>query len=77
MKLQFELQNEKDGILFKLENIRKEHKASILSYELAFHQKLAEVCRQRDEYAEVVDTLRGELKKKNKSFDDKNDENNN
>jgi hypothetical protein len=76
-QLQFELQNEKDGILFKLENIRKEHKASILSYELAFHQKLAEVCRQRDEYAEVVDTLRGELKKKNKSFDDKNDENNN
>ena len=74
-QLQFELQNEKDGMLFKLEKIRKKHKASIFSYELAFHQKLAEVCRQRDEYAEVVDTLRSELKKK--SFDDINDEMNN
>ena len=42
-------------MLYELEKIRKDHKAAILSYEIAFHQKLAEVCRQRDEYAEVAD----------------------
>ena len=57
-QLQFELQSEKDDMLYKLEKIRKDHKAAILSYEIAFHQKLAEVCRQRDEYAEVADHLR-------------------
>ena len=64
-QLQFELQSEKDDMLYKLEKIRKDHKAAILSYEIAFHQKLAEVCRQRDEYAEVADHLREKIKKQN------------
>ena len=57
--------DEKDDMLYKLEKIRKDHKAAILSYEIAFHQKLAEVCRQRDEYAEVADHLREKITKLN------------
>ena len=60
-QLQSELRSTKDDMLAKLSAVRREHKKAIVSYESAFHQKLAEVCRQRDEYAEVADQLRSKI----------------
>jgi len=42
----------------KLDVLREEHKAAIHSFEMAFRTKLAEVCLQRDEYAEQVEVYR-------------------
>ena len=42
----------------KLDLLREEHKAAIYSFEMAFRTKLAEVCLQRDEYAEQVEMYR-------------------
>ena len=56
-----DFQDQKEALKRQLDLLRLEHKAAIKSFENAFRAKLAEVCSQRDEYAEAVDSLREEL----------------